>query len=110
MFTKDTKQTEFIVNESEMTKEVQRIKNYKTKYISVLPEPKQKDSKTLVIDLDQTLIHTSFKKTKYYDYLIEVQVKGQPEMAYVTKRFGLDNLLFEMSQIYEIIVFTAGQK
>jgi TFIIF-interacting CTD phosphatase-like protein len=28
----------------------------------------------------------------------------------VTKRFGLDIFLFEMSQLYELVVFTAGIK
>jgi RNA polymerase II subunit A small phosphatase-like protein len=30
------------------------------------------------------------------------------EKIYVTKRFGLDIFLFEMSQLFELVVFTAG--
>jgi TFIIF-interacting CTD phosphatase-like protein len=30
------------------------------------------------------------------------------EKIYVTKRFGLDIFLFEMSQLFELVIFTAG--
>ena len=30
------------------------------------------------------------------------------EKIYVTKRFGIDIFLFEMSQLFELVVFTAG--
>ena len=29
---------------------------------------------------------------------------------YVKKRFGLDSFLFDLSQLYEIVVFSSGQK
>ena len=66
--------------------------------------------RTLVLDLDETLIHTSFKKTKNYDFTLQILVKDQLEKVYVTKRFGLDIFLFEMSQLYELVIFTAGIK
>lgn len=71
------------------------------------PAPSSK-TKTLVLDLDETLLHSSFKKTKNYDFAIEIDIKGSLEKIYITKRFGLDIFLFEMSQIFEIVLFTAG--
>lgn len=35
---------------------------------------------------------------------------GIMNKIYTIKRFGLDAFLFEMSQLYEIILFTASQK
>ena len=40
----------------------------------------------------------------------KVNCSGKVVKAYTMKRFGLDSFLFEMSKIYEIVVFTAGQK
>lgn len=91
-----------------MTKEVEKIKRKKSKTISLLPINSNPKLRTLVLDLDETLIYTSFKKRKQYDFSMEVNVKGQMEKVYVTKRFGLDIFLFEMSQLFEIVLFTAG--
>jgi TFIIF-interacting CTD phosphatase-like protein len=83
-----------------MTKEVEKIKKRKTKIETLLPLNTGPKTKTLVLDLDETLIFTSFKKKKRYDFSLEVEVKGYMEKVYVTKRFGLDIFLFEMSQLY----------
>lgn len=32
------------------------------------------------------------------------------EKLYVTKRFGLDIFLYEMSQLYELVIFATGMK
>lgn len=64
----------------------------------------------LVLDLDETLIHTTFNKPSNYDFETEITFNGKTTKVYSVKRFGLDAFLFEMSQLYEIIVFTASQK
>lgn len=64
----------------------------------------------LVLDLDETLIHTTFNKPEKYDFETEITFNGKSTKVYSVKRFGLDAFLFEMSQLYEIIVFTASQK
>lgn len=107
---KTTKKRQFDINESEMTKEVEKIKKRKSKIQPLIPPNTNHKVKTLVLDLDETLIHTSFKKTKNYDFTLQIQVKDQLEKVYVTKRFGLDIFLFEMSQLYELVIFTAGMK
>ena len=64
----------------------------------------------LVLDLDETLIHTSFNKPPKFDFESEVLFNGKNTKIYTVKRFGLEAFLFEMSRIYEIVVFTASQK
>lgn len=91
-----------------MTKEVERIKKKRPKVEMLLPPSCTPRLKTLVLDLDETLIYTSFKKGKHYDFSTEVEVNGKLEKIYVTKRFGLDIFLFEMSQLYELVIYTAG--
>lgn len=83
-----------------MTKEVEKIKRRKLKIETLLPMNNKPKLKTLVLDLDETLIYTTFKKRKSYDFSLEIDVKGQMEKVYVTKRFGLDIFLFEMSQLF----------
>lgn len=87
---------------------MEKIKRKKAKVDTLLPPSNKPKLKTLVLDLDETLIFTSFKKRKRYDFSVEVEVKGEMQKVYVTKRFGLDIFLFEMSQLYEIVIFTAG--
>ena len=46
-----------------------RLRNKKGGYPIVLPPLKEK-KKTLVLDLDETLIHTSFRKVDQFDFEI----------------------------------------
>ena len=41
---------------------------------------------------------------------MQVIFNGRNTKIYTVKRFGLDSFLFEMSKIYEIVLFTASQK
>ena len=41
---------------------------------------------------------------------MKISYNGKSTRVYSVKRFGLDSFLFEMSQLYELIVFTASQK
>lgn len=41
---------------------------------------------------------------------MQISFNGKSTKVYTVKRFGLDAFLFEMSQLFEIIVFTASQK
>ncbi len=49
-------------------------------------------------------------KLRYFFTLTKINYNGKSTKVYSVKRFGLDAFLFEMSQLYEIIVFTASQK
>lgn len=39
-----------------------------------------------------------------------MESKGKAVRGYVSKRFGLDSFLFEMSQRYELILFSASRR
>jgi hypothetical protein len=71
------KKLEYDINESEITKEVEKLKRKKNKVDPLLPPPLCPKTKTLVLDLDETLIHSSFKKTKNYDFTVQIEVKGE---------------------------------
>ncbi|CAM6103109.1 unnamed protein product [Calypogeia fissa] len=64
--------------------------------------------KTLVLDLDETLVHSSFKPVPHYDFSIMVEVEGKLCSVYVIKRPGVDRFLEAMAKVFEVVVFTAS--
>jgi TFIIF-interacting CTD phosphatase-like protein len=53
--------------------------------------------KTLVLDLDETLVHSSFKPIPNPDYIIPVEIDGRLVDVYVLKRPWLDHFLNAVS-------------
>eukprot|EP01029_Cantina_marsupialis_P015249 TRINITY_DN3337_c0_g1_i1.p1 TRINITY_DN3337_c0_g1~~TRINITY_DN3337_c0_g1_i1.p1 ORF type:complete len:227 (-),score=37.00 TRINITY_DN3337_c0_g1_i1:972-1652(-) len=71
--------------------------------------PKRKDSrKCLVLDLDETLVHSSFRPIPNPDYTIPVEIDGVEHKVYVRQRPGAKFLLRELRNVFEIVVFTAS--
>ncbi|KAJ6241080.1 scp1-like small phosphatase 4-related [Anaeramoeba flamelloides] len=76
----------------------------------LLPFPSlDKEGKiTLCLDLDQTLISSSFTESKNYDFSVDLSDQGKNWKVFVTKRPYLDEFLQECSQMFEVVVFTAS--
>lgn len=66
--------------------------------------------KTLVLDLDETLVHSSFQPTQRCQYIIPVEIEGNLYNVYVYLRPGVADFLERMSVFYEIVVYTASLK
>lgn len=64
--------------------------------------------KTLVLDLDETLVHSSFKPIPNADFIIQVEIDNQVHQVYVLKRPGVDQFLRSMAEKFELVVFTAS--
>jgi len=64
--------------------------------------------KTLVLDLDETLVHSTFKPEEKVDYVIPIHLDDQIHQVFVKKRPHVDTFLQKMSALYDIIVFTAS--
>ena len=64
--------------------------------------------KTLVLDLDETLVHSSFKPTTDPDFIIPVEIDGRIVDVYVLKRPLMDDFLDAIAGRFEIVVFTAS--
>ena len=64
--------------------------------------------KTLVLDLDETLVHSTFQTPSQFDFTITVEIESRVSTVYVLKRPGVDEFLTKMSELYEIVVFTAS--
>lgn len=76
----------------------------------LLPPQKGKEvgKKTLVLDLDETLVHSSFKPVPNADFIIPVEIDNQVHQVYVLKRPGVDQFMKSMGDKFEVVVFTAS--
>ena len=70
--------------------------------------PIHKSKKTLVLDLDETLVHSSFTPVQGCDLELNVEIDGESIDVYVSKRPGVDKFLDKMCQLYEVIIYTAS--
>jgi len=64
--------------------------------------------KCMVIDLDETLVHSSFKPISNADFVVPVEIDGTVHQVYVLKRPNVDEFLQKMGELYECILFTAS--
>ncbi len=68
-----------------------------------------KNKKTLVLDLDETLVHSSFKNfVLRADIVLRVEIDQKIQVVHVLKRPGVENFLEKMSKLFEIVIFTAS--
>lgn len=102
----------------------------------LLPQVRHSDMhrKCMVIDLDETLVHSSFKVSQYYinqqlcanltinshkyynslqpipnaDFIVPVEIDGTVHQVYVLKRPYVDEFLRKMGELYECVLFTAS--
>lgn len=75
-----------------------------------------KKKKTLVVDLDETLIHSISRGTTHNNssqaHIVEVKLStsGISTLYYVYKRPHCDHFLSKVSKWYDIVIFTASMK
>ncbi|KAM9487237.1 uncharacterized protein Hap1MRO34_007078 [Clarias gariepinus] len=76
----------------------------------LLPQIKSKDAGKIcvVIDLDETLVHSSFKPVNNADFIIPVEIDGSVHQVYVLKRPHVDEFLKRMGELFECVLFTAS--
>eukprot|EP00300_Choanocystis_sp_HF-7_P009840 c16666_g1_i2.p1 GENE.c16666_g1_i2~~c16666_g1_i2.p1 ORF type:complete len:302 (+),score=54.18 c16666_g1_i2:38-907(+) len=72
------------------------------------PEDAKNGLKTLILDLDETLVHSSFKPVPNADFIIPVDIEGNIHQVYVCKRPHVDEFLEAVGKKYETIIFTAS--
>ncbi|XP_051914337.1 carboxy-terminal domain RNA polymerase II polypeptide A small phosphatase 2-like [Hippocampus zosterae] len=62
----------------------------------------------VVIDLDETLVHSSFKPISNADFIVPVEIEGTTHQVYVLKRPYVDEFLQRMGELFECVLFTAS--
>jgi hypothetical protein len=73
------------------------------------PSPEEKErKKCLVLDLDETLVHSSFEPVDGADFVVPIKIEQTWHQVYVTKRPGVEEFLLRVSRNFEVVVFTAS--
>ena len=73
------------------------------------PQPERfHGMKTLILDLDETLVHSQFNQVGSPDYTIPVDIEGRVSNIYVMKRPGAEYFLEQMAKYFEVCIFTAS--
>ncbi|KAK3536454.1 hypothetical protein QTP86_012526 [Hemibagrus guttatus] len=77
---------------------------------SLLPDVTLEDEGKIcvVIDLDETLVHSSFKPISNADFIVPVEIEGTTHQVYVLKRPHVDKFLQRMGEMFECVLFTAS--
>ena len=71
--------------------------------------PKSSSKKTLVLDLDETLVHSQFVPFSIKsDLILKIELEDQLHDIHVLIRPGVQKFLQKMGQLYEIVIFTAS--
>jgi len=83
---------------------------YQPEEKALLPDihPADVNKKCLVIDLDETLVHSSFKPISNADFIVPVEIDGTIHQVYVLKRPYVDEFLKKVGELYECVLFTAS--
>ncbi|XP_056439874.1 CTD (carboxy-terminal domain, RNA polymerase II, polypeptide A) small phosphatase-like a [Gadus chalcogrammus] len=76
----------------------------------LLPEVSVSDCgrSCVVIDLDETLVHSSFKPIGNADFIVPVEIDGTVHQVYVLKRPHVDEFLQRLGELFECVLFTAS--
>ncbi|GMI44590.1 hypothetical protein TrCOL_g2371 [Triparma columacea] len=79
--------------------------------LSESPRPTMESGKEklcLVLDLDETLVHSSFRAVEGADFVIPVRIEDVVHYVYVMKRPWVDSFLAALAPYYELVVYTAS--
>ena len=64
--------------------------------------------KTLLLDVDETLVHSSFTPTEAADIILPIDIEGRTCNIYVLIRPGCCEFIKEVGKYYEVVIFTAS--
>ena len=61
-----------------------------------------------MIDLDETLVHSSFQPIPKPDIVLSVEIEGKMCPVYVLIRPGCTEFLEQLAPFYEMVIYTAS--
>lgn len=86
-----------------------RRESKEKKFMQLVSPQKNDLGRTVVLDLDNTLVYSTFKKPRLYDFCLEVPGKKNLQI-YVKVRPHAVEFISIVGAIYEVIIFTAAKK
>jgi Dullard-like phosphatase family protein len=78
-------------------------------YKNVTP-PTNLKRKTLILDLDETLVHSTIKAVTHHHITVDVMIDGLTCTFYVIKRPHVDLFLKKVAEWFDLIIFTASMQ
>ncbi|RHW73397.1 TFIIF-stimulated CTD phosphatase [Trypanosoma brucei equiperdum] len=115
----NTKQARAKLYENAVSEQVRRIQkmpkntspvNAKN-HASLLPRqlPRFRDKITLILDLDETLVHSSLtSQSRHHDLVLDVRMENTSTTVYVAFRPFMREFLQAVAPLFEVIIFTAS--
>ena len=64
--------------------------------------------KTLLLDVDETLVHSSFTPQDKADIVLPIDIEGRTCNIFVLVRPGCVDFIKEVAKYFELVIFTAG--
>lgn len=80
----------------------------KSSFLPRIQRYRDQDKKTLILDLDETLVHSSFEVCPDADIVLNVNFDGVENKIYVKVRPGAVDFLWKITKFYEVVIFTAS--
>lgn len=74
------------------------------------PKTRRSHTRTLILDLDETLVHSSTEPVQNPDHVMTVTSNGQVFEVQVKVRPHIEKFLSTVAQWFEVVVFTASQR
>jgi len=72
--------------------------------------PVNQKRKTLILDLDETLVHSTIKPVSHHHMTVDVLIDGVNCTFYVIKRPHVDHFLKKVAEWFDVIIFTASMQ
>ncbi|RHZ45483.1 hypothetical protein Glove_673g20 [Diversispora epigaea] len=109
---KQLQQTLAAIEEFKSSNSVVRMRHNKKQFNQTALSPSMMTSllkaKTLILDLDETLVHSTSRGARTDAHMIEVMVDNHACLYYMHKRPHVDHFLKKVSEWYKVIIFTAS--
>ena len=85
-----------------------RCNKLNPKKLLLPPKPHNLTKKTLLLDLDETLVHSSFTPFEKNDIVLNVDFEGVMYNIYVLVRPDAELFIKTVAKFYEVVIFTAS--
>ena len=64
--------------------------------------------KTLLLDIDETLVHSSFSHNDQADIILPIDIEGRSCNIYIQVRQNCCEFIEEVGNYFEVVIFTAS--
>lgn len=75
-----------------------------------ISSPSNLKRKTLILDLDETLVHSTIKAVNHHHMTVDVLIDGMTCTFYVIKRPHVDLFLQKVAEWFDLVIFTASMQ